>query len=122
MNGFKLYRQMGYIPEQNVFGAYWVSKYVDTQQTPIYTDMDTKVLVIYASIYRGKINFLSNTTVVKNNAIIYLSRMNVVDGIIDGRYVLWNSTELSSQLSPMAKIYSNGGCDILKNVASSQNR
>jgi len=116
MNGYKLYRGMGYIPEQNVFGACWLSKYADTQHAELYADIDSqhKVLVAYALIPQGNINLLSNTTRIETNGIIYLGRLNVVDGIIVSRYMFWNSSELSYLFNRTNKIYSNGGCEIYK--------
>lgn len=119
MEGYRLYRLMGYIPKENVFGSYWLSKYMDTQNTRVYADVDSrKVLIAYGLIYRGSINLLSNITKVKRNGMVYLGRIVVVDGIIVGRSMLWNSSDFYFLFNDMAKIYSNGGSEIYKNVSS----
>ena len=122
MNGYKLYRLMGYIPEQNVFGAHWLSKYVDARYTQVYADMDSrhKPLLAYGLILSSRIDVLSNTTKVETGGIIYLGRLNVVDGIVVGESMLWNSSELSFIFSDMSKIYSNGGCEVYKNIVATQ--
>ena len=123
MKGYKLYVTTGYLPEQNVFGAYWLSKYVDTQHTQVYADMDSrhKALGDYGLILPRSITILSNTTKVEAGGLIYLGRMNVVDGIVVGKTMLWNSSELSFLFSDMAKIYSNGDCEIYKKVVTTPN-
>lgn len=72
-------------------------------------------------MYQSNINLLSNTTRVENGEMIYLGKLNVVHGIVVGRGILWNSSELSFLFGDMAKIYSNGECEIYKNVASTKN-
>jgi len=122
MNGYKLYRLMGYIPEQNVFGAHWLSKYVNTQYTQVHADIDSrhKPLLAYGLILSSRIDVLSNTTKVETGGIICLGRLNVVDGIVVGGSMLWNSSELSFIFSDMSKIYSNGGCEVYKNIVATQ--
>jgi len=120
MNGYMLYRAIGYIPEQNVFGAHWLSRYLDTQYTQVHADMDSrhKPLLAYGLILPSKINVLSNITKVEKGEVIYLGRLNVVSGIVDSGSMLLNSSELSFALSDMSKIYSNGGCEVYKNIAT----
>jgi len=120
MDGYMLYRGMGYIPEQNIVGAQWLSEHVDFQHTQIYADTDSreKVLLAYGLILSTIVNRLSNVTTVENGGIVYLGRLNVVDGIISEGTIIWNSSELSFLFEDMDKIYSNGDCEIYKNVAS----
>ncbi|MHA1834908.1 MAG: DUF2206 domain-containing protein [Candidatus Baldrarchaeia archaeon] len=114
MNGYKLYRLMGYIPKENVFGSYWLSRYVDTQDIRVYADADSlKVLIAYGLIYLGRINLLSNTTRIEDVEVIYLGKLSVVHQTIVGRDI-WNSSELSFLFSNVSKIYSNGACDVYK--------
>jgi uncharacterized membrane protein len=123
MQGSRLVRIMGYIPEQNVFGAYWLAKYVDTQHSQLYADLDSrhKALVAYGVISSNNVNILYNTTKIEANGTVYLGWLNVVDGIVDSGSVVWNSSENSFSFDDLAKIYSNGGCEVYKNVVAKRN-
>lgn len=115
MSELKLYGVYGYIDEQSVFGAQWLRKNVEVEQTPIYADRVSHyaVLTSYGMIYQGFVEELTNTTEVMANGTIYLSRLNVVYGTIVGARQLWNSSDLSF-LRNMNKIYSNGDSEIYK--------
>ena len=120
MQGYKLIRIMGYIPEQNVFGAHWLAKYVDTQHSQLYADVDSrhKALVAYGVILSNDVNVLYNTTRIEANGTVYLGWLNVVDGIVDSGSIVWNISENSFLFGDLAQIYSNGGCEVYKNVAA----
>jgi len=109
------YSDLGFVDEQSVFGAEWLSKNVDIEYTPMCADIKSVMHALnsYGMISRDRMDLLSNTTTVPANGIVYLSRVSVIDGIILGRgNVLWNTTEISSTLNKMNKICSNGGCEI----------
>ena len=116
MDALRLYGASGYIDAPNVFGARWLSKNVDIQNRQVYADLSSRnnILTIYGMIYRGYVDTLSNTTRVAANGTVYLSRLNVVDGIIVGKNQVWNFSELSF-LDNMNKIYTNGESEIYKN-------
>lgn len=108
----------GFIDEQDVFGAIWLSGKMNIEDTLVHADDMTRITVLtsYGMIKRDQIERLSNTTKVLAGDAIYLRRMNLVYGVaFAGRgYIenVWNITEVSSVLEDMNKVYSNGGCDI----------
>jgi uncharacterized membrane protein len=73
------------------------------------------VLIMYGMIPRGYP--LSNTTIVTDNDIVYLSTLNVIKGVVtfQGRFS-WNISEISSIFDDLNIIYSNGGGEIYKNM------
>ncbi len=64
---------------------------------------------------RSSMEELSNTTKVIEDGAVYLGRVNIIDGVVFGRRgTSWNTTEFSSMLENMSKIYSNGAGEIDK--------
>jgi len=122
MDKFTLYIDYGYVDEQSVFGAQWMSKNIDIKHTQIYADAVSrhKVLLSYGMIHEDFVEVLSNTTVVATNGTLYLSQLNVVYGKIVGErfFHIWNYSELSSLLDDLSKIYSNDGSEIYRNMAT----
>jgi uncharacterized membrane protein len=115
MSPLRLYGFYGYIDALDVFGAQWVSKNADGHFSSVYSDHAAagSVLKIYGMFYR--MAELSNTTEIMSNGTVYLSRLNVVNGIVMSGFV-WNITEFSPTLADMSYIYTNGGCDVYKNT------
>lgn len=103
-----------YTPEQDVFGAKWLSR--KTIGTPkIYADLPSAfhVLTSYGLISRDHIQRLSNRTSLEHGAYIYLRHLNVIDGIIVTVHdEPLNMSDVSSLFENTNKIYSNGGSDI----------
>jgi len=122
MDALQLHGHFGYIDAYSVFGAQWLLKSIDVENPKIYSDGISRnnVLTIYGMTYRGYINELSNTTIVADNGTIYLSTLNVVDGVIASGGRLWNSSELSFFLNNLNKVYSNGGSEIYRNMQTMQ--
>jgi len=117
MNALRLYGHYGYTDAYSVYGAQWLSRNIDIENPEIYADVPTRayVLSIYGMIYQNRINGLSNVTLVENNGIIYLGKLNVVhEKIIEGRFS-WNSSELSFLFDNLNIVYTNGGSQIYKN-------
>ena len=115
----RLYRSLGYIDEWSVFGARWMRNNVDVEYTQIYGDASVfYVLIGYGMMYgrRTEIEPLFNTTTVVAGGTVFLTGLNVINGIITVKSWKWNTTELSPVLNCMNKMYSNGGCEIYKNV------
>jgi len=110
---------MGYFDESDVFGALWVSRNVDVENSQIYADGISRnnVLTIYGMIYRGYVLGLSNVTIVANNGVVYSSTLNVVDGLIASGGRLWNSSELSFIFDNLNTVYSNGGSEVYKKTS-----
>lgn len=117
MNRLHLIGSYGYVDEQSVFGAQWMSKNINIQHIQMYADrFSIFQLISYGMIYTGDINTLSNTTIVAPNGTLYLSQLNVVYEKIVGENYVWNSTDFFPLLNSMNKIYSNGECDIYASV------
>ena len=108
----------GYTDAYSVFGAQWLSKKVTFERIQIYSDSFARrnELRIYGGIYINDIETLSNITKVRPNGIVYLSSLNVIEGIIGGVRSLWNSSELN-YLRDLNMIYSNGGGEIYKKIS-----
>jgi uncharacterized membrane protein len=113
MDAIRLHGVFGYFDDYRVFGAQWISNNVAVGGTQIYSDFYSKEeLRCYGLVYLGYINGISNVTEVKSNDIVYLSSLNVIEGIVAG-FRLWNTSELHF-LGDMNIIYSNGGSEIYK--------
>jgi uncharacterized membrane protein len=121
MEGYKLIREMGTIPGQNVYSALWLSKFVDVKGAEIYADLDSinKALIVYGLIPPNQVNVLSNSTKIEADGVIYLGQLNVVYGLVYSGSILWNSSERSSLFGDVSQIYSNGGCEIYENTSPS---
>lgn len=117
--GLMLYT-MGYIDEQDVFGAMWLSEKMNTERTSIYADdmARNSVLSSYGMTRRDEIEKVTNTTIIRADDTIYLRRMNLVYGVfLAQRWSVesaWNITEISPIINNMNKLYSNGGCEIYR--------
>jgi uncharacterized membrane protein len=107
-----------YVDEPSVFGGLWVTKNINSMNVQLYTDLFSRysTLTSYGMIYPNSIITLSNTTTIVANGLVYLSQLNVVYGKIPGENYIWNSTEFSSLLNDMNKVYSNGACEIYVSV------
>jgi uncharacterized membrane protein len=116
MNALRLYVHYGYTDAHSVYGAQWLSKNVDVTNSGLYADASSRiyVLTIYGMIYRGYVNELSNVTKVADNGVVYLSTVNVVEGMIPFGRLSWNSGELSFIFDDLNIIYANGGSEIYK--------
>jgi len=116
MNALRLYGQYGYTDAYSVYGAQWLSKNVDVRNSGLYADGFSRnnVLTIYGMVYRGHVNGLSNTTRVAENGVVYLSTLNVVEGVIPFGRLPWNTSELSSVFDDLNVVYANGGSEIYK--------
>jgi uncharacterized membrane protein len=116
MNALRLYGQYGYTDAYSVYGAQWLSENIDVENSGLYADESARssVLTIYGMIYRGHVNGLSNITIVAANGVVYLSTLNVVDGVIPFGRLSWNTSELSSVFDDLNVVYANGGSEIYK--------
>lgn len=112
---------LGYINENDFFGAIWLSKYVDVN-AGIYSDVKSKFHVLTSSMIdtNNRIDVIGNTTVFNDRSYVYLNEYNTKNGIIirDTRYpfnIRYNISEipiLNSTMIPNNKIYSNDACEI----------
>jgi uncharacterized membrane protein len=105
--------EIGYISRTDVSSAEWVKDNINLQNMTVYADNPSRsyALLSFGMIHIGKIAVLSNVTTIFNNSITYLSRLNVVDGVIVGTYYVWNTTDFSFS-NDSNKIYANGECEI----------
>jgi uncharacterized membrane protein len=109
----------GYIEESDVFGARWLVKNSDFTHTTLFAGGTSifSTLTVYGMIYRGDGNTIHKATMLTANATIYLSRMNVVDGVmlLGPNLNLLNINDTSvifSILDNTNKVYTNGACEI----------
>jgi uncharacterized membrane protein len=119
MNTVFLHLQLGYFDESEVFGALWMSKNVDTKNSTTFADVARSVLMDYGMIPSDNIKVLTNTTILSNNATVYLNQANLINGICIGGKYSWNITDISDIWSFTNKIYSSGKCEIYKETADS---
>lgn len=104
------------VNEREVLGAMWLNENVfansSTRKT-VYADFIAcaHVLTSYGMLIPEEMEILSNATTPDAISYIYLRRLNIVNGIVEGNYLL-NITDFSAQLNGSNRIYSNGNCDI----------
>lgn len=113
MGARDLYGHHGYTDVQSVYGAQWLSKNVDVQNSPVYADGRTaaNILTIHALILGGK-RSLSNVTIVADNGVVYLSTLNVVYDVVTFGQLSWNTSELSFIFDDLNLVYTNGGSKV----------
>jgi uncharacterized membrane protein len=116
MNALRLYGHFGYTRAYDVYGAQWCSRNVNDKNTTLYADERTfiNVLIIYGLTCKS--NPLTNTTLIVDNGVVYLSVLNVVHEQIPFGQFLWNTSELSFIFDDLNLIYSNGGSEICKHL------
>ena len=104
------------IPEQNVFGARWLSSNRDTT-SKVYADYSSccHVLTSYGGIVERKYR-MTNTTKIDIQGYIYLGYMNSVNGIMSqllpSGIAAYNTTEVYPTLEKRDIIYANGGSEV----------
>ena len=111
-----------YAPEQDVFGAKWLAQHMNNK-SKVHSDRTSNfhVLTSYGMMptatFRIYDYFLSDRgSDVSKGAYIYLRKLNVVYGIMEGPDPgkLWNTSTISPFLDGCNKIYTNGGSEIYK--------
>ena len=109
MNPLRLYGASGYIDDYSTYGAQWLLKEANFNKSAVYADESawTNVLTFNSVIFG--VNKLSNTTIVTNNGIVYLSTLNVICGVIPFEGFVWNSSQLSPIFNDLNVVYANGG-------------
>ncbi len=113
-----------YVPEQDVFGARWLSKNRDAE-TKIYADYSVygRILQSYGMLpleYRHQL--LITTTEIETGSYIFMSYVNVIYNTFlsvtfgnDRVSSIYNTTDIGGLLKENCKIYSNGGSDMYVN-------
>jgi uncharacterized membrane protein len=102
-----------FIPEQDAFSAYWLSKYV-CYSSIVYSDLTSRyhVLISCALIPADLIHPLTNITKPMQGSFIYLDSLNVVSGIIPASDGIFHISEISVSLDKSNLIYSNGNSEV----------
>ena len=119
INSAKVYFNIEYTFESEVFSAGWLSK-MRSPTSQIYADAEARshVLASYGMISLDNSATLSNNT--KNcygDTYIYLRRLNVVDGLMStGGGSFFNASQITTVLNSLNKIYSNGESEIYQPV------
>ncbi len=116
--GRRLYGSMGYIDEPIVASAQWLSGNINVYYPVLHADIISRyyVLMIYGMVYSGRVDKLSNVTIVEKGETVYLSELNVIHGIVSESGVNYNYSEVSHVFSNLSIIYNNGGSVIYKNT------
>jgi uncharacterized membrane protein len=106
-----------YVPEQDVLGARWLSGLPAC--VPVYADYlsSAKVLRAYGMRILPENYELSDPPRIGQNGYVYLSYLNVVEGIIaDPEGTGFHSTTIRAAIVTWNEIYSNGGAEIFENA------
>jgi uncharacterized membrane protein len=116
MDPVRLYNHFGYISDQDVAGAQWIANNVNYKHTPLYADSSSRsaILTTYAMIFYGYSSSISNVTQLQDIGILYLNKLNVVDGVVTGSD-LWSTADFSYIFNNTNKIYSNGANNVYSN-------
>ncbi len=109
--GLRLHTDFGFVTEQEVFSAKWLSQNVNSDNSTIYADSNIfSALVSYGAIYRDRLHALTNASNPHTGEFIYLGELNVVYGKVIAEDA-WNTSDvLASKF--LNGIYSNGNCEI----------
>lgn len=115
-SALRLYGHHGYISDQDVISAQWLRAHVNYRHVAIYADVASRgdILISYAMLFPGYSNLISNITQSRDIGMIYLNKLNVVEGLVLGGTFVWNTTEFIPLLDDMSKVYSNGASEVYK--------
>jgi len=114
---YRLFTSYGYVDEQSIFGAQWMSQHLNMDATPIGADVISPTWIFTSScMYRGNVDMLSNSTVIGSRETVYLNSYNVIDRSIPGMYFYpCNTTYIFFVLGNLDKLYSNGASEVYQN-------
>lgn len=113
MDSLKLFRNYAYVNTGQVSAATWLNLNVPIQQIVVHSDVSGAFELRSYGLLQY-FTYLTNTTSTAPNGIVYLSHLNVVDGIVVSDNYNFNASQLS-YTKDMTTIYSNGNCQILSN-------
>jgi uncharacterized membrane protein len=102
----------GYLVDaQEVAGAQWMPKHVNTTNISVYSDDVSRfqVLTSYGMVERGRTYYFFNTTSPNSYDLIYLGNVNLIR-----KGKIFNASVISPILENQNKIYSNGECEIYR--------
>jgi uncharacterized membrane protein len=92
----------GCVDEKSVLSSQWLSRNVEVNNTKVYAVYPSWVLLSYGGIYRGNIDYWTNTSAIVGGGVLHL-----------GTFL--NYSKLSNQLELMNKAYSNGEWEVWVN-------
>jgi len=104
------------VTQQEVMSATWLPGNTNTSAVTIYADSISKyhVLASYGLIFAKNVEVLSNNTL-PSEGFVYLRRVNVVNGIIEGENLFqYNASSIDFFLESKDQVYSNGECSIYR--------
>jgi uncharacterized membrane protein len=102
-----------YLPEQDVFGAAWLSNNkVETAMVLADSLSESHVLRSYGLVPDTLLLPLTNTTIPPCNSFIYLGSLNTVHGVITTIAGSFNTSDISFLLDQNNLVYSNGNSEI----------
>lgn len=112
-----LYTRYGYCDAHNVLGAEWIVTNINLDNHTLFAELPSiyNTLTSYGMTYRGFVRPIYSATELTANAVVYLSRMNLEDGLIvigmnlnDVR----NTSDVASIWNKINKVYTNGACEV----------
>jgi len=117
MDARRLYFWSGFVDDPSVFGVRWLSANVNLEKTRIFADFSSvrNILRTYGLIHDRYVSFLSNTTDLPENCLVYLNTLNCVYNVIIASNYDFSPDELKD-LENINKIYSNGRAQVYKNI------
>ncbi|MCW3984542.1 MAG: DUF2206 domain-containing protein [Candidatus Bathyarchaeota archaeon] len=103
-----------YTQDQDVSSAIWLSKFLNSSSSRVYSDSiaGRHVLVSQGLINWNRILYLTNTTEPDQGSLVYLSGLNIVNGLVPSDDAVYNYSEVSSAFKESHLIYSNGNSEI----------
>lgn len=106
-----------FIPEQDYYGAIWMSKYRN-YRSEVYNDVSRRNNLLLSYGDQGVYSMISsNPNRISRNSYIYLGYLNNVEKIVVGprfnRY--WNLSNIEPYLDSNSKIYTNNGSIVYRN-------
>jgi len=112
----KVWFQSMIVSQQDVLSATWLSK-TRNATFKVYADFISghHVLRSYGLISKNKIYMLSNNIEIDEMTYIYLSHLNIIDGVMTGPESYtepWKADDVSPLLEQRNKVYSNGFSEI----------
>jgi uncharacterized membrane protein len=111
MDSLILMGTFAYVNSWKVSSALWLNENIDVQSVNVTRDLSTFELDSYGMMRNTQRIVLSNTTQKPPNGIVYLSYLNIVEGIIVTYDYNFNTTRLS-YIHDMNKIYSSDGSEL----------
>ncbi len=105
-----------YFPDSDVFGATWLREHRQANSVVFRDSRQEYVLSGYGLIPIHLTEPLKNTTILSQNSLVFLARLNIVDGLVYTYEGKINMTDITPVLSRTNTIYSNGYTEVMYSV------